>query len=169
MANRTAWTAGILNAGLGWTSLFSSSDLNSLTSGNTVRSSIADITNGTSLDMFMDVAFRCVINQSTTLTVGSSCALYLFPLLDDSATYGDNSIPTAGASGQVTSPPGLAPAAVFPFRSGLNSITLLAGFAQQVIIPPGSFRGAIGNFSGFTLTGAANACAFRSYNINLNS
>lgn len=168
MANRTAWTAGNLNASLSWTALFSSSDLNALPSAQSVRSSVADITNGTGLDMFMDVSVGCVVNQTSTLAAGANLALYLMPLLSDGATYGDNSIPTAGAGGFSTSVPGIIPAAVFSFKVA-NSFTLLAGFAQGVIIPPGSFRAALVNNSGYTLTGATNTIQFRSYNINLNN
>lgn len=167
MANRTAWTAGNLNGSLSWTGLFSSSDLNLMSPGQSVRSTLADITNGTGLDMFMDVSLEIVIAQAATITLGANCALYIMPLLQDGSTYGDNSLPTAGIGGATTVIPGISPVAVFPFRS-TTSLTLLAGFAQQVVIPPGSFRCAIQNNTNVSF-GGAQGCHFRSYNINLNN
>lgn len=170
MANRTAWTGGNLNAGLGWTSLFSSTDLNGLGPNYSVRSVLADITNGTGLDQFMDVSVRCQIAQSTTVTLGISMALFLYPLLDDGSTYGDNFLPTAGFGGRVTGFPSLQPAAVFgvPLPANFTSMTGIAGFAQGILMPPGSFRPVFYQNVGFTFTGTQNVL-FRSYNINLNN
>jgi len=44
-----------------------------------------------------------------------------------------------------------------------------AAKAILVIIPPGSFRLAIQNNSGFTLTSGTQTVKYRTYNINLNS
>lgn len=168
MANRTAWVAGLLNAGLGWTGLFSSSDFNSISSGSSALSLIT-ITNGTGLDMFMDISLIAVCAQTTTtgVTAGSNIALWIMPLLQDGATFGDGSIPTAGASGQVAKTPSLPPAAIIGVQTGISA-TAFAGAATGILLPPGTFRMAIQNNTGVSW-GGAQACYFRSYNINLNS
>lgn len=169
MVNRTAWTGGNLNTGLSWTGLFSSSDINLMSPGQSVRSSLGDITNGTGLDMFMDVSLKIVFSQTTAtgITAGSNVALYLMPLLQDGTTYGDGSIPTAGAGGFTTIVPSIPPAAIFTCRTG-GSQTFFGGFAQAILIPPGSFQCALVNNFAISF-GGSQACYFRSYNIQLNN
>ena len=164
MASRTAWVAGLLNAGLGWTACFAGADLNSMPNGDAVLSSQGDITNGTSLDIFADISMELAIS-SNTIAAGANLAGWIFELNEDGSTYGDNSL-TAGAQAAVT--PGLIPAFIMPLRAAASQ-TALYGFAQGIIIPPGTFRFAIQNNSGFTLSASGNAGKFRSYNINLNS
>src|ERR1700744_6592396 len=53
MANRTAWTAGN-GVGLSWSTAINGSDLASLANGSTVLSSVADISNGSKLDLYGD-------------------------------------------------------------------------------------------------------------------
>jgi hypothetical protein len=169
MAARTAWTGGNLNGGLGWTGLFSSSDLLSMANGLAVRSSLADITNGTGLDQFMDISLIAVCNQTTTTAIaaGANISFYIYPLLQDGATYGDGLIPTAGASGGLAITPLIPIAAVMNVRAGISSTTF-AGISTGILLPPGSFRAVIQNNTGVSWAGSS-ACYFRSYNINLNN
>lgn len=163
MANRTAWVAG-LGVGFTWTTLINSADLASMANGSSVVSSVADIANQTSLDQFMDVSVRCAIASSTTVA-GANFALWLYALLDDGTTYGDGQF-TNGT--QAAKTPTFAPVAIFPLVAAAAQTTLV-GFASGIIIPPGSFRAALQNNSGFTLTSGTQTVKYRTYNQNLNA
>jgi hypothetical protein len=172
MANRTAWTGGLLNSGLGWTALFNSSDLASLGSASAVMSSVADITNGTSLDQFMDVSISLAI-ASTTLTAGANFALYLYALNQDGTTYGDNAFSAGSGSthtitNTVISQP---PVGAFNFPIPGAATTTLIGFLQKIILPPGSFRCVLANWTApaTALSSGTQTAKFRTYNQNLNS
>jgi hypothetical protein len=162
MTNRSAWTAGN-GAGFTWTAGIATGDLATMPNGSTVFSSIGDITNQASLDMFMDVSVRCAI-ASSTVVAGANLALFLAALLDDGATYGDGQFTNGTQKAQL---PTYAPIAVIPLF-GAASQTTLVGFAQQIIIPPGSFRLGLQNNSGFTFSGTQNV-KYRTYNLNLNN
>jgi hypothetical protein len=164
MANRTAWVAGLLNAGLGWTTGINTADLASMPNGSTVVSSVADITNGTSLDMYMDLSVRCAI-ASSTIVAGSNLTFWLYPLLDDGVTYGDGQF-TNGT--QAAKTPVLPLLCAIPLVAAAAQVNLV-GFRSGLILPPGSFRLAMQNNSGFTLTAGTQTVKYRTYNINLNS
>lgn len=163
MANRTAWTAGN-GVGLTWTTAINSADLASMINGNSVLSSVADIANGTNLDMFMDLSVECLI-ASSTIAAGANLAFWLYPLLDNGTTYGDGQL-TAGT--QAAKTPAFAPIATIPLAP-VASTTNLYGFAQQLMIPPGAFRIAMQNNSGFALTSGTQTVKYRTYNVNLNN
>lgn len=163
MANRTAWIAGN-GAGLSWATAINSADMVSLPTASSVVSSVADITNGTALDQFMDLSVRCAI-ASSTIVAGANLALWLYYLLDDGATYGDGQF-TAGT--QAAKTPTFAPCAVIPLVAAATQTTLV-GAAAGIIIAPGSFRLAIQNNSGFALTSGTQTVRYRTYNQNLNS
>jgi hypothetical protein len=163
MTARTAWTAGN-GAGLTWTTGINSADLASMPTGSTVVSSVADIANGTNLDMFMDVSCRLAISSSTIIA-GANLALWLYDLLDDGTTYGDGQF-TNGT--QAAKTPMFSPIATIPLVAAASQ-TLLIGYANQIIIPPGSFRLALQNNSGFTLTAGTQTVKYRTYNLNLNN
>jgi len=163
MTARTAWTNGN-GQGLTWGNLFNGSDLNSLPNGSSVLASISAIANGSSLDQFMDVSLECSIS-SNTISAGANFTFWIFPLMEDSSTYGDNSL-TAGTQAAAT--PGLFPVFTMPLRAA-SSQTALYGYAQTVVIPPGAFLCAVQNNCGFTLSASGNAIKYRTYNINLNN
>jgi hypothetical protein len=163
VTNRTAWTGGNLNSGLGWTSFFGT-ELNSLANGSSVLSSVAAITNGTGLDMFYDVAFKLTI-ASSTIAAGANLTLWLFKLNQDGTTYGDNSLTTSGAA--VT--PGLFPTLVMPLRAAATQTTLFGVNGDPLVMPPGTWLPALQNNSGFALAASTNAAYFRSYNLQLNN
>lgn len=166
MTSRTAWTAGNGNSGAGltWSAALNSSDLTSMPNADTVLSSVADIANGTALDMFMDLSIAMAI-ASSTIAAGANIAAWIFALNQDGSTYGDGQF----ASGsQAAKTPTFVPCAIFPLVAAAAQTTLL-GFAQQIIIPPGSFRIAVQNNSGFALTAGTQTIKYRTYNINLNN
>ena len=163
MANRTAWTAGN-GVGFTWTTAINSSDLVSMPTADTVLSSVAGITNQTALDMFMDISVRCAI-ASSTIAAGANLALWLYPLLDDGTTYGDGQF-TAGT--QAAKTPTFPPIGTIPLVAAASQTTLV-GFVQQVIIPPGTFKLALQNNSGFTFTSGTQTVMYRTYNLNLNN
>lgn len=163
MTARTAWTAGN-GAGLTWTTLINSADLASMANGSSVLSSVADIANGTNLDQFMDISALCAISSST-IAAGANLAFWLYPLQEDGTTYGDGQF-TAGT--QAAKTPAFPPCAVISLVAAAAQTTLV-GLAQGIIIPPGSFRVAMQNNSGFTLTSGTQTVKYRTYNINLNN
>jgi hypothetical protein len=163
MTNRTAWTAGN-GAGLTWSTAINSADMASMTNGQSVLSSVSDITNGTNFDMFMDISVRLAI-ASSTIAAGATIPLWIYELLDDGATYGDGQL-TAGAAAAKT--PTFAPCAIIPLVAAAAQTTLV-GFTNQIMIPPGSFRLALQNNSGFALSSGTQTVKYRTYNINLNN
>ena len=167
MASRTAWVAGN-GVALTWSIAASGTDLTNLSSGNSVMSTVADITNGTSLDIYADISARFTI-ASTAIGAGAHLDVYLVPLLDDAVTYGDGLFTSGGAGTQVTGVPAYAPIGIMQIRNA--TLTLMAGFVQGIIIPPGSFRFALANQTGTATSSAATNCAlkYRTYNLQLNN
>jgi hypothetical protein len=165
MANRTAWTAGN-GVGFTWTTAINASDLVSLTNGSTVLSSVADITNQTALDIYADLSVRLTVTSATP-PAGAWLGIYLAALLDDGATYGDGSL-TSGST--ITRAPPWSPIGSIPLET-VAAATLLAGFVQGIVIPPGSFRFALYNGSGAALSSTAGNCIvkYRTYNMQLNN
>jgi hypothetical protein len=156
----TGWQGGRLNSGLTWTTIINTADLASMVTGSTVVSSVADITNGTSLDQFMDISFSQLI-ASSTIVAGANLAFWLFTLNQDGTTYGDGNFVNGT---QKAATPTFAPCAVFPLIAAAAQ-TALIGLVQQIVLPPGSFRLAEQNNSGFTFTAGTQTVKYRSYNI----
>jgi hypothetical protein len=167
MTSRTSWVAGN-GAGLTWTQAFNYTDVGSLASGSAVMSSVADIANGTYLDMFADVACELTIS-STTLAAGASLALWVFDKYEiDGSTnyYGDNSLLTGSA--QKAYFPSYQPLYIAsPTITGSGQTVVVATF-KQIILPPRSFRFAFGNLLGVTLAQTHQPIDYVTYNINLN-
>lgn len=163
MTARTAWVAGN-GAGLTWTTGINSADLASMANGRSVLSSVSDIANGTNLDQFMDVSVRCAI-ASSTIVAGANLALWLYPLLDDGSTYGDGQLPS-GTQTNVT--PTFSPCGVIPLVVAASQTTLV-GAVTGILLPPGSFRLALQNNSGFAFSAGTQTVKYRTYNINVNN
>ena len=165
MSTHTAWIAGN-GAGLTWTTAFNTTDFTTSHAGglmqtaDVVLSSVADIANGTNLDQFADISLRLSI-ASSTIAASANFAFWIYALLDDGTTYGDGQ-QTSGTATAKT--PAFPPCAIMPLFAAVTQ-TSLVGFAQGIIIPPGSFRFAIQNNSGFTLTNTTTVCKYRTYNI----
>jgi hypothetical protein len=164
MAAITGWQGGRLNAGLTWTTAINTADLASMATGSTVVSSVADITNGTGLDQFADLSVRCAI-ASNTIAAGANLALWIFLLLDDGTTYGDGQFVNGT---QAAKTPTFSPVATIPLVAAAAQTTLVGG-ATQIVIPPGSFRFALQNNSGFAFTAGTQTVKYRSYNIRLDN
>lgn len=162
MASRTAWTAGN-GVGFTWTIAINTADLTTMANANTVVSSVSDIANQTSLDMFMDLSASCNISSST-IAAGANLAFWIYALNQDGTTYGDGQFTNGTAAAKT---PTFAPCAVMPLVAAASQ-TLLLGNALQIPIPPGSFRVAMQNNSGFTFSGT-NTVKYRTYNLNLNN
>lgn len=163
MTARTAWTAGN-GVGFTWSTAINSADMASMATANTVVSSVADIANQTNLDMFMDLSASLVISSST-IAAGANLAFWIYALNQDGTTYGDAQFTNGTAAAKT---PTFPPCAVIPLVAAASQ-TALIGYAQQIIIPPGSFRVAIQNNSGFTLTAGTQTVKYRTYNLNLNN
>ena len=103
---------------------------------------------------------------SATPAAGAFLALYLVPLLDDGVTYGDGELTSGGTMARAYPFP---PAGTIALESAAAT-TLLAGFVQGIVIPPGSFRFALYNGSGIGLSATAgnNIVKYRTYRLNLN-
>ncbi len=163
MTGRSAWVAGN-GIGLTLTTVINSADLASMINGDTVLSSVADIANGSNLDQFMDVSVRCAI-ASNTIAAGANLSLWIYALLDDGSTYGDGQL-SSGTPAAKT--PTFPPCGVIPLVAAVSQ-TILAGFVGGIIIPPGSFRLALQNNSGFALTSGTQTVKARTFNINNNN
>ena len=164
MASRTAWVAGNISGNLSWASAFNSADLAGMTNGQTVLSSVADITNGTALDQFMDISYLLVI-ASSTIAAGAGFSFYIYNLNQDGTHYGDGQLTTPGTPASIT--PAMNPCAAGQIPA-VASTTNMYNSLTGIIIPPGSFRIAIQNNSGFTLSGTQTV-KYRTYNQNLNA
>ncbi len=164
MTSQLAWVAGA-GVGFTWTTAINGSDLTSLASGSSALSSVADITNQTALDLYADVSVR-LSTGSATPAAGAFLGLYLVPLLDDGVTYGDGELTSGGTMARAYPFP---PAGTIALESAAAT-TLLAGFVQGIVIPPGSFRFALYNGSGIGLSATAgnNIVKYRTYRLNLN-
>lgn len=162
MTSLTKWAAGN-GVGFTWSTAINSADLASMATANTVVSSVADIANQTALDQFMDLSAFCVIS-SNTIASGANLAFWLYALQQDGSTYGDGQFTNGTAAAKT---PTFAPCAVMPLVAAASQ-TNLVGFSQGILIPPGSFRLAMQNNSGFTLTSGTQTVKYRTYNINLN-
>jgi hypothetical protein len=163
MTSRTAWVAGN-GQGLTFGTLINSADMASMTNAQTVVSSVADIANGTSLDQFMDISYLLAI-ASNTIAAGANFAFWIYQLNEDGTHYGDGQF-TNGTAASLT--PAFSPCAVVGIPA-VATTTNMYGSAQGIIIPPGSFRVAIQNNSGFALTSGTQTVKYRTYNQNLNN
>jgi hypothetical protein len=165
MANRTAWTAGN-GVGLTWTTAINGSDLASLASGSTVLSSVADIANGTNLDMYAMVGVELTVG-STTPAAGSYIGIYLMPLNEDGSTYGTGEMSSGGT---ISRAPATGLVGTIALETA-GATTLFAGVIPKIELPPCSFRFALYNSSGVSLSATAGNCVvkYQTYNINLNN
>lgn len=161
MTSRTAWVAGN-GVGFTWTTAIASANMASLANGSSVMDS-TDISNQSNLDIFADISISLLI-ASSTIASGANIALWLYALNQDGTTYGDNHLTTSGAA--VT--PSASPIAVVPCFAAATQ-TAIIGQAIGIIIPPGTFRWAMQNNSGFALTAGTQTIKYRTYNTNLNS
>jgi hypothetical protein len=161
VASRTAWTAGN-GVGFTWTTAIASANMASMTNGQSVLAS-SDITNQTALDIFADVSISLII-ASSTIAAGANIAIFMAILNQDGSTYGDNHVTTTASS--VT--PSYTPIATIPCFAGASQTTII-GNALGIVIPPGTFRWAMQNNSGFSLTSGTQTIMYRTYNTNLNN
>lgn len=155
-ASRTAWVAGN-GAGFTWATAIASANMASMTNGQSVMDS-TDITNQTALDLFADVSISLII-ASSTIAAGANIALWIYPLNQDGSTYGDNHLTTSAAS--VTS--SASPIAVIPCFAAATQTSII-GNITGIVMPPGTFRWAMQNNSGFSLTSGTQTIKYRTYN-----
>ena len=162
-ANRTAWTAGN-GAGLTWTAAFNGTDFTTSqpTNGQSILSTVT-VTNGTALDQFMDFSVVQSI-ASSTIAAGANIAVWLVPLAADGATY--TPALTAGTVATVTLP--AAPVCVIPLYAAAAQ-TVMTGTCTGIVLPPGTFKLAEQNNSGFTYTATTQVHNYRTYNIQTNN
>ncbi len=163
-AGRSAWVSGNGAGAPGWTIAFNATDFTASqpTTGQSILSTVT-ITNGTALDQFMDLSVVQTISSST-IAAGANIALWLVPLAADGTTY------TPGlTAGTVSSNvlPG-APICVIPLFVAAAQ-TILTGTCTGIVLPPGTFKLAEQNNSGFTYTVTTQVHDYRTYNINLNN
>lgn len=166
-AGRTAWTAGN-GVGFTWTTAFNSTDFTGAqpTTGQTVLSTVT-ITNQTALDQFMDYSVVQSI-ASSTIAVGATIAVYLVPLAADGSTY--TPAMTAGTASSNALP--TVPVCIIPLYAAGTQTTLTGTCSANgglIAIPPGTFKLAEQNNSGFTYTATTQIHDYRTANINLNN
>lgn len=164
MANTAAWIGGAGQGIASWGTLINSADMASMTTAQTTLSSVADIANGTNLDLYMDISYDLLISSST-IAAGANFAFWIYLLQQDGTKYGDGQF-TAGTAASLT--PAFPPCAVVGIPA-VATTTHMYGNAQGIIIPPGSFRVAIQNNSGFSLTSGTQTVKYKTYKLNLNN
>ncbi len=164
MANTAAWNGGA-GAGLTYASVFNSTDLASMGNSGVVLSSIADITNGTALDLYMDISYLLAI-ASNTIAAGANIAFWIYNLNQDASHYGDGQFTASAQSTTLT--PSFPPAATIGIPA-VASTTNMYGTATGITIPPGTFRLVVQNNSGFALTSGTQTIKYRTYKLNLNA
>lgn len=162
-AGKTAWVAGN-GQGLTYGIAFNATDFTGAqpTNNQSLLSTIT-ITNGTALDQFMDVSVVQSI-ASSTVAAGAAFNIYVIPLAADGSTY--TPALTAGTAASVTLP---GPIACPILLYAAATQTTLTGTCTGIVIPPGSFKIAMQNLSGFTLTAGTQVWDYRTYNINVNN
>ena len=161
-ANRTSWTAGN-GAGLTYTTAFNGTDFTTSqpTTGQTILSTVT-ISNGTNLDQFMDFSVVQTI-ASNTVAAGANIAVWLVPLAADGSTYSPALVAGTVSANVLPS----APVCVIPLFAS-TAQTVLTGTCTGIVLPPGTFKLAEQNNSGFTYTATTQIHDYRTYNQNLN-
>jgi hypothetical protein len=147
------WVSGAVSA---YATAFNAADLNSLPNGSAVLSSIADIANGTNLDIFAALSISL---GSITTVAPSFLGVYYYPLNQDGTTYGDKLF----ASGAQVA---LAPSATYWVGNIIVGVgtTVITGTLDRIIIPPRSGRFLAYNQLGATLAASANVAKYQTYN-----
>lgn len=150
------WTAGS-GVGLTWSTAVNSADVNSMASGSAVLSSVADITNGTALDLFADLSVQLgAITTATPFYLG----VYIYPLNSDGTTYGDSQFSSGTQTAKVPGGIYYAGSIIFPSVT----TTAVTGTLERIVLPPGSFRFLVYNQVGATLAASSNTIKYRTYN-----
>jgi len=144
MANSAKLIAG---ASAGWVSaLTNSTDLDTKSTGTAILASPA-ITNGTGLDLLMDLSLQL---SSVNPSGAPYWEVHLLPLLADGTTYADRSNQTLVDQMAVTTG-----------TSAKNAASI------GIPLPPGDFKIQIVNQMGVS-TVTTNTFKYRTYNYNLN-
>jgi hypothetical protein len=152
------WIAGS-GQGLTWGGLFGTEINTTIANGNAIKSSVA-VTNGTALDIFMDISY--LAGGTATTAAPNYLGFYLLPLGQDGSTYGDGNWASSTAV-SVTNPlPGQNWVGNMTFFAAAS--TTIAGVITRIILPPGSFKALLYNGSGASLFNGTNTCKYRTYN-----
>lgn len=149
------WIAGS-GQGLTWGTALNGSDVNSMSSGKGVLSSVSDITNGTALDIFADFSIQL---GSVTSVAPNYLGIFLYPLNSDGSTYGDNQFSSGTQTSATPSPTYWVGNILFPVATAA-----IKGTLTRIILPPGSFRFLVWNQAGVALASSGNTLQYRTYN-----
>jgi hypothetical protein len=149
------WVAGS-GQGLTWGTAVNAADVNSLANGSSVLSSVADIANGTSADMFADLSVQL---GSMTAAAPATIGVYLYPLNSDGSTYGDNQLASGTGAAKIPAATYWVGSIMFP-----TGTATVKGTLTRIILPPGSFRFVLYNQAGVALASSGNTVQYRTYN-----
>lgn len=165
MASRTAWTPGN-GAGSTWTTAINSADMASMATGKTVLSSVADIANWTNLDQCIQISFSLLI-ASSTIAANATIAFILYYLNQDGTTYGDGQLVAGTPSTAVST---IQPCFIWTIPALATTTTMVGNSMGQgpIVISPGSFRLAMQQTSGFSLTAGTQTVKIETVNQDLN-
>jgi hypothetical protein len=152
------WIGGS-GVGLPWSTALNAADVNSLASASAVLSSLADITNGTSLDVYADFS---VSLGSVTTVAPNYLGVYLFPLNQDGTTYGDGQFSSGTQTAKVPSLTYWVRNIVFPVGT-----QVCVGTITRIPLPPGSFRFLVFNQMGVGIAASSNTVKYRTYNLSV--
>lgn len=151
------WIGGS-GVGFTWTAAFSGTDLTgAIANASSLLSSVADITNQTSLDIFCDFSISL---GSITTAAPNYLGVYLYPLNEDGTTYGDGNFVAGTIKAATPSATYFKGSIIVPAAAATVSVGTLTG----IIMPPGSFRFCIQNNLGASTATTANTYKYRTYN-----
>jgi hypothetical protein len=150
------WIAGS-GQGLSYGTAFNGSDLNSMANGSAVLSSVADIANGTPLDIFAGISISL---GSIAVAAPSFLGIYVYPLNQDGTTYGDGYFSSGTQTAKVPS----ATYWVGNIIVGTTGTSVVTGTLDRIILPPRSFRFLAYNQLGVAIAGSSNTAKYETYN-----
>lgn len=147
------WIAGS-GVGFTWTAAFGAEvTTTALASGNAVLSSVI-IDNTTALDVFMDVSISLA---SITPTGTPYIGLYLYPLNQDTTTYGDGKFGSAAAG----------PPASQYWAGNIPAVAsagVQIGMLRDIVLPPWKFKLVFYNVLGVAIAASGNVVKYTTHN-----
>ena len=144
----------LVTGAVSWTSCFGT-EINSLTSNYAILSSVS-LSNATNLDLMAEVSVSL-----GSVTPGSGApfiGLYIYPLNQDTSSYGDGRFSTA-AAGPPPSSYWVGNIPCVPSTAGV-----ITGDTGRFILPLGAFKFVLWNNSGTALASSANTVKYQTTN-----
>lgn len=147
-------TEKLVAGAVAWTSCFGT-EVNSIINGNAILSSVA-LDNSSNLDVFCDISIS--LGSITTAAGIPFLGFFLYPLNQDSTSYGDGRFGSS-AAGPPPSSYFICSVMLPPSNTGVQT-----GMARGILLPDGAFKFVMYSSAGVTLAASANTIKYRTYN-----